>query len=787
MTYYEDSTGASLRWREEWVKVLPVPNRYPQDMEFLELQQSVLSRLVVHHTAYEIVMGLKATCSGNELIISEGTIWCGIGEGLYIQLPRTQIRVPTVHSGKVALGIQLIKEVVRAGYDPILGGVPPTLWEAPMDRVRVYARYLWDVRDTLPVLTLLNGKIHYYSDKVHELRDSIIRTYIRDLDGDYIAYGINICLHEGWVHIGSGRAWIAGTPVDVEAQSIPYRSGELQLCTDGAAAIESSHETYVPEYSAIVSNNGTPILIGGKSYGVVLPNISLNPYLIPLRCVPLATLSNGVVTDIAARLPTDDELLLLLHRPLKSISSDQIGDVNHPLYRVRVSTEGVIYLPRTTSTVQVEGYVLPNTRSVLEESSVRTDWIDSAPTPSTPPPPPPFVHAKKVISGYRVRGYNLSPSTIYTPYPAPDSVTRGALTGTSITSDAYGMLEYISSTVPIDLSGIVLTATPNVGIGLGQSFKVSVPVMVGTVSLYLRAGYYGVISICPLQNNQPYGAALAWVGVSTTSTGWTDVEIGPIHLPTGTYGLISQSVIGSVIGRRHYLLPTLEGVPETTNSMSLMLSQAGTWESLPNMDLMYRIYKATPNSTYGERVTTITGLEAFDGYEYTPNYNSPPNTYITCTGRTSATGALIGSTFPPRTSIALVEALFGTATLFPTIGEGSLSMHTTSKTGTWVSLEALVGAYTAVIVLLDAVMPEGSSVSVYVNSGAGWLEVPLLDIRGTQHTYRIEDMSPTTSSTDINGVVKAVVRERIRVRVDLSTTSPEIQPRVWNIARTIAS
>lgn len=788
MNYYEDLGGSSPRWDSRWVRVLPVPNRHPQDLELVELQQAVMSHLRVHTTAYEVVSGLRATLSGNLVTISQGVIWCSIGQDYYIQVPTSKVVVPntvTPHS----LGIQLAKEVVSAGYDPILGGIPPLLWEAPPDRLRVHARYVWDTVDTLPLLTVRGERLYYYSDKVRPLQDTLIRQYMRELDGDYIVCGIGINYYTGWVHIGAGKAWVGGSPIEVEAQSIPYRDGTLQLCSNGQVVIEVSHEDYIPEYSTLVDSTNNPMLLGSK-YGVVLPHTTHTPYLIPHKCVPIALLEGGVVTDIAPRLPTHSELLAVLSSPQRDVTSNQSGDAHHPLYTVRVTNylpggeyvaSGVIYLPRVEHRVAVPPYIPPYSSSVVEESTVRTDWIDSSPTPSTPPPPPPFVYSTPTGSGVLVSGYNLAPGGTFTPNPSPTKVLRGSLIGTSIKADAYGVLEYESTDV-VDLSGIMPTTNPDISVGLGQSFSTLTPLMVGKVSLYLRAGYYGLVSICSIQGSQPYGPPLVWVPVSSTTTGWLDINIGPVYLAPGSYAVVSQSVVGSVIGRRHYLLPTLSGTPETTGSMNMLLSQDGQWLSLPNMDLMYRVHRVVPSSTYKDRFTTIEWGEAFDGYEYMSNYQLPPGTYITCTANTKVgDGAqLLGKVFPPRTSIVLEEALFGTATLFPSIGVGGVSLHITSKVGTWISREELVGPYSTVRVSLCSHTPEGTSVSVYLSNASGWVEMMLVEV-GTRSTYQIDNLSPTTSSTDINGAVRQVMRERLRVRIELATISPELQPYVWDV------
>jgi hypothetical protein len=201
------------------------------------------------------------------------------------------------------------------------------------------------------------------------------------------------------------------------------------------------------------------------------------------------------------------------------------------------------------------------------------------------------------------------------------------------------------------------------------------------------------------------------------------------------------------------------------------------------MDLMYRVHKAVPTATYRDRFTTIEWGEAFDGYEYTPNYQLPPGSYITCTVSTKQGGQPMGKVFPPRTSIVLSEALFGTPTLFPSIGVGYVSLYTTSKVGTWISREELVGPYSAVEVSLSSHTPEGSSVRVYVGSGSGWVELDLVGV-GMRSTYRIANLPPTTSSSDINGVVREVMRERVRIRIDLVTISPEVQPYVWDVVIT---
>ncbi len=809
----------ATRWDRHWVKVLPMPNRYPQDIELLEMQQVMQSRLLVHTSAYEVVSGMKGTIQNNgSLLISSGIIWSSIGsdygEGVYIEVPPTHVVVPSA-PGLHQLGVQIVRDVVGAGYNPILGGIAPLLWETPLDRVRVYARYIWDTPDTLPVLTIKEGRvIYYYSSRKNPLRDTLINTYMRELDGDYIVCGISVTTVEGWVHVGAGRAWIGGRPIEMQAQSIPYRDGLLQLCADGSITIEG---TYTPAlhgtppagsvsgYSAIVSSDNTPILIGNQ-YGVVVPDIPINPYLIPNRCMPLASLYDGLLTDIAGRLPTDAELYLLLSSIQYTSSSNNqanTGDVNHPLYRVRVinyhpngdlEAGGIICLPRVVQTLAIPGYIPPHTLSVIEENTVRTDWIDSAPTPSTPPPPLPFVHVSvETNNGYVVYGYNLTPGVSYNPNPAPSKILRGTPQGLSITADSHGMLEYASTDKPIDLSGILPTTNPDLSIGIGQSFRILSSVMVGVVSLYLKAGYHGVVSICALQNNKPYGPALAWVGVSSTSTGWVDIQIGPVYLPAGSYALVSQSVVGSAIGRRHYLLPTLSGTPESTGSMNMLLSQDGLWESLPNMDLMYRIHSAVPSSTYRDRITVLDWGEPFDGYEYISNYHLAPGTYITCTPNTKQGGPLLGKVFSPRTTITLSEALFSTDTLFPTIDEGLVHLYITSKTGTWISKEELVGPYTSVRITLNAHIPEGSTITVYVNSASGWLPIPLLQSAGARDvplsvgntfTYQINGLSPTTSSTDINGVVRQVIRERVRIRVEMTTLSPEIQPHIWGIVTT---
>lgn len=786
MNYYEDLRGSSPRWDGRWVGVLPIPDRYPQDLELLELQQTVMSHLRVHTTAYEVVSGLRATMKGNLLTISEGVIWCAIGQDYYIHIPTSKVVVPQVGNHH-SLGIELAKGVVGAGYDPILGGIHPLLWEAPHDRLEVHARYVWDTNDTLPVLMVGGGRLYYYHDRVKPLQDSLIRAYMRELDGDYIVSGVEVCSEGGWVHVGVGKAWVGGTPIEVEAQSLPYKDGTLQLCSDGQVVIEVSHKDYIPEYSALVDSTNTPMLLG-TNYGVLLPHTTTTPYLIPYKCVPIALLGGGLVVNIAPRLPTDRELLEVLSSPGRNVAANQSGDVHHPLYRVRVTNYlpggehvvgGVIYLPRVEHRVSVPPYIPPNSTSILEESMVRTDWIDSSPTPSTPPPPPPFVHATPITSGILISGYNLTPGGTYTPNPAPTKVLRGTPSGASIKADAYGMLEYEALNVT-DLSGVIPTAYPNLSVGLGQSFRTQTPSMVGKVSLYLRAGYYGVVSVCVIQGSLPYGPPLAWVPVSSTSTGWLDISIGPMYLPPGTYALVSQSVVGSVIGRRHYLLPTLGGTPETAGSMSMLLSQDGQWLSLPNMDLMYKVHNAKPTATYRDRFTTIEWVEAYDGYEYVSNYQLPPSTYITCTAHTKQGGQPIGKVFPPRTSMVLSEALFGTATLFPSIGVGYVILYITSKVGTWISREELVGPYTSVTVSLSSHTPQGTSVRVYLGSGSGWVEMTLVDT-GTRYTYQVVNLSLTTSSTDINGAVRQVMRERVRIRIELATISPELQPYVWDV------
>jgi hypothetical protein len=198
------------------------------------------------------------------------------------------------------------------------------------------------------------------------------------------------------------------------------------------------------------------------------------------------------------------------------------------------------------------------------------------------------------------------------------------------------------------------------------------------------------------------------------------------------------------------------------------------------MDLMYKVHKAVPTAAYRDRFTTIEWLEAFDGYEYAPNYQLPPGTYITCTANTKRGGQALGKVFPPRTSMVLSEALFGTDTLFPSIGGGHISLHITSKVGSWISREELVGPYSSVRVVLSSHVPEGTGVRVYVGSGSGWVEMSQV-VAGTRSTYEIAKLSPTTSSTDINGAVRAVMRERVRIRIELVTVSPELQPYVWDV------
>ena len=195
MSYYDNPLGTSQRWDKAWVRVLPVPNRYPQDRELVEVQQTALSHLKVHSDSYKIIKGLRATVVGNRLSLSKGIIWCSIGDDYYINVPSTQVAIPQGASRlvnaarhRLRLGIELVKDSIGSGYDPILGGIQPLLWEVPLDRVHVYARYVWDTPDSLPVLTIEDGKIYHYSDKANTIRDNLIKTYMREVDGDCLLY-----------------------------------------------------------------------------------------------------------------------------------------------------------------------------------------------------------------------------------------------------------------------------------------------------------------------------------------------------------------------------------------------------------------------------------------------------------------------------------------------------------------------------------------------------------------------------------------------------------------------
>jgi hypothetical protein len=780
-------------------KVLPAPDRYPQDRDMLLLQDTLKSIVSVHTSPYDIISGMQATLSGAIIYISQGIIWSGI-DGHYISVPGTRLTVPG-DGLPHRLGLQVAEGVMGAGYDPILGGIAPPLWEPPLDREVVCIRYVWDETDMLPVLTVKEGSIYHYKRTGMLPRDyTTIRTYMRELDGDYIVWGISISSIEGWVHVGKGKVWIAGTPIEVQAQSIPYKDGALALCSDGRIAIQNikgGDPLLNPSY---ITTQIDTAMVMGMGYVVTLPYITYrDPYVTDnvYSCMYIASLEGGIVTDIAPRL-IDVEQLLRLVGPTPSSISIELGDIYHPLYKARVVPNrpngtnvplGVIYLPRIAIQVKVNGYIVPNSNAVLEQSEVRTDWIDSSPTPSTPPPPPPFMYIESTPDNtYKVRAYNLLPDTVYIPNPFPLRVIVGTLTSPNIKADSTGALEYVTSTPPVELSGIVPSDYPDVSVGLGQGFYIERGVMVSGVSLYLRAGYYGVISICPMSvvgvSTPTLMPPLAWVPVSTTSIGWTYISLGPIYLQPGTYAIVSQSVVGSIMARRHYLLPNLvQSAPqETSGSMSMLLSQAGTWQSLPNMDLTYRLHSSTPieGSLYADRVLEIEWPEPFDGYEYEPDYLLPPGTYITCTANSG--GTLVGKVFPPTTKLSITEALFGTPTLYPVIRDNNVTLYITSKEGTWVSRESLVNTYTSVRVTFNAYIPEGSSVVVSIAGGSnGWLPLTVEQVLEDKYTYYIENLSPTTVMTDINNQPRQVLRDRVRIRIDLKTVSPHIQPHVWGV------
>ena len=140
-------------------------------------------------------------------------------------------------------------------------------------------------------------------------------------------------------------------------------------------------------------------------------------------------------------------------------------------------------------------------------------------------------------------------------------------------------------------------------------------------------------------------------------------------------------------------------------------------------------------------------------------------------------------------------SLSGTSNVFPIVmlNQSCFTIYENQQTGTWISktIEYRKG-YKNVEVEFDYYKPTGTEISVAFSSNAGetWQTIDLDEntvelVNGniplSKGTWIVENLDPTTVSTDINGNTSKILRTKLTLKIEFSSKSPELVPYIMKL------
>ena len=387
---------------------------------------------------------------------------------------------------------------------------------------------------------------------------------------------------------------------------------------------------------------------------------------------------------------------------------------------------------------------------------------------------------------------------------------------------ASAVYEFNGTVLPVDNSTTStftlnpLTLSPS---SLAQTFYISTPVTITSVSLAIRdfneilsdRSQVFTVYLVSSSETTPGGeviarAAVAASSIVTSSNGSRFTKIlfeNPGVIPSvGYYAiLISTPIPGLELFTATVNVADLNGGPISGNQPltngNLLLNNGGTWQSITNSDLTFKLHSAiisSPTSTVDLAITNavdeisdvaISLVGKSSNLSYTEFRLKVGNNFTTLQAARN-----IG--FSANTLIGRLQ-FTADSYLLPYIDTTAsyVDTYSVNDSATWISKNYLYFTkYNAVELTLDYYSPEGSDISVLISSNKGqtWEGLSRVGnkddsvIDGNIPLYRskyiVENLTDTVQIRDINGTTNSYLRKEISVRIDMESRSESISPYV---------
>lgn len=363
---------------------------------------------------------------------------------------------------------------------------------------------------------------------------------------------------------------------------------------------------------------------------------------------------------------------------------------------------------------------------------------------------------------------------------------------------------------------VTQTTSPS---SVAQTFYINTPVTITSVSLAIRSfneiltNRSQVFSVYLVSSSQttPGGEVIAKGTVAassivTSSNGSRFTKIIFDHpgviSSVGYYALlISTPIPGLELFTATVNVADLKGGPVSGNQPltngNLLLNSGGTWQSIANSDLTFKLHSAvisSPTSTVDLAITNAV--------------DEISDVFISLVGKSSNLSYTefrlkVGNNFTTLEAARAIGFSSNTLTgrlqftadsyLLPYIDTSSsyVDTYSVNNSATWISKNYFYYIkYNAVEITLDYYSPEGSDISVLISSNKGqtWEGLTRIGnkddsvIDGNIPLYRskyvVENLTDTVQIRDINGTTNSYLRKEISIRIDMESRSESISPYV---------
>jgi hypothetical protein len=770
------SNYKSSRYNNYYLKLLPVASRErpPQAKEFEDIQDIVINPInnyvKCNFNNYEVLSGLKVISITNATSITLSAARILLNNyPVIIQTEQTTLTVNT-SSYIIYLEVNITKD----------------------NNKYVYSYSFNTVGIGYPILQV-NGITTTLLTK--NLQDDYIRSALYEIYGNFVNTGLiytNGC-------ITPGTAYIKGHKIN-----FPYHTPITTNLTNYKVVIVNKVITTLPIQVQIDPNN--MLELGTYNNNKWQPNL----YNKLIRNSDIAYLEKGLdgirdyLLEAALLKPIDTTSNLITD----SFNNTNNADTSNILFDCDIEQGSLLInkLSRVTRDVTINNGTTTNTKivngspNVIVQNYVKTPLISQLTSDSF------------ITTGISTRGVlKLGPSNLNTSIYKTTSDVTTLLTQTIINAEVYGLTsnssnftltvgsKLVSTIITTDsigsakfsfslptgssigdiitvqnstssaTSSLLDTSYSNDNTYVGQTFNIDTDnTTIVEGSIYIRkvttTNPIIKVLITRFVNNQPQEVVGQTIinntSIKTSVDGSLSTDFTfdlPITLSKGIYSLLISSINSSID-----LFISNSSVIPNSNLFSVDATSTKTTNSL-NKDLKFVLYKPIYNSN--KAPTTITIKDSIDKFDtiYYPGKFKINNIEYT-------NSAPINLTNEANIILDVDKYSIVSPVLISTNKTQSTYISKTIRTNF---------SYSNVYLELDAIIPDATSVKVYISSNESysWTELTLPTnylIDGNDNTYRYvynNTLSTTTSIINSIGNITQATRNYLTIRIDLSTQS----------------